>query len=120
MTFRSRSHPILDQLVEVGRREGTVYLITNLLTEERYVGATTRSLRTRWRRHRREKRSRSSPLHRAMMDYGFENFRIEPFVSCIDLSALAELEAQVIADLHPEYNRAAPENIWSPQGWAVF
>jgi hypothetical protein len=55
-----------------------------------------------------------------MIDYGSKRFMIELLVSCIDIDGLAELEAQVIADLKPEYNRAVPDNIWSPQGWTVF
>lgn len=57
----------------------TVYLITNLITKEQYVGSTIRSVYKRWGEHRNgafnsKDHSYNYPLQRAIRKYGLENF----------------------------------------------
>ena len=58
------------------KRPGYVYLITNKITNEVYVGATIRSLKTRFLDHKATSNYKSTKLYNAMRDYGIENFTI--------------------------------------------
>jgi hypothetical protein len=47
------------------------YIITNLITDDRYVGKTTRSIQRRWQDHLAKSRSGSlTHLHKAIRKYG--------------------------------------------------
>lgn len=109
-------HELIDQIVEfeLGRCAGIIYTITNVQTGQQYVGATSRSLRSRWKRHRKQKTKSRSPLYQAMCLYGTDSFKIEAFASCLEREAIADLERLSIEELHPVYNRLIPQDIWSP------
>lgn len=95
---------------------GVVYLITNSLTKDRYVGATSAGLAVRWHYHKRDAfvHKKKSRLHTDMRKYGSNCFEVECIATCADLSQLAELEEETIARLKPEYNVITkPEDIWS-------
>jgi group I intron endonuclease len=57
---------------------GTVYLITNDVTNGKYVGITTQKLSRRWNHHISHMDVHDYPLYRAMCKYGVKNFRIKP------------------------------------------
>ena len=62
-----------------GRFAGIIYVVTNLVNGELYVGRTSTTLHLRWLGHcaaARRKRSRSA-LHKAIREYGEMNFRVE-------------------------------------------
>lgn len=83
---------------------GRVYLVTNVLTRDQYVGQTIRSVAVRWKEHLRLSRSASEcHLHRAIRKYGTENFSIE----LLENTSVATLDAQEqywINQLSPAYN----------------
>lgn len=59
-----------------------VYVITNKETGEQYVGSTT-NLEARWPKHKYDaKRGTSSPVHRAIRQYGEEAFSYEWLETC--------------------------------------
>ena len=63
-------------------KRGTVYLITNLTNNKKYVGITIRSIEIRFREHLRDafdnKRiSHNKPICNAIRKYGKEKFKIE-------------------------------------------
>ena len=58
------------------KRSGYIYLITNKITNEVYVGATVRSLKTRFSDHKAASNYKSTKLYYAMQCYGTENFTI--------------------------------------------
>ena len=92
---------------------GKVYLITNVRTGEKYVGATVSSIQYRWEGHRRAKNKKKSLLYRAMRAYGVKAFTIEHLASSLTVDELAALEASLIKQLKPEYNTIVdPEDIW--------
>lgn len=58
---------------------GTIYLITNLITLDKYVGKTTETLKKRWKRHC-SKWSNCRYLYSSIKKYGKENFSITPIM----------------------------------------
>lgn len=84
----------------------TVYLVTNLVTHNTYVGVTRFSLRKRWKEHEYIARWRPrTRLHHAIAKHGADNFTIEPLASCLSVSAAPEIEQALIARLRPAYNQ---------------
>lgn len=73
---------------------GTIYLITNLLNNKKYVGQTTNSVKFRYRAHCTKKIQ--MPINVAIRKYGKTNFKIEEIVSCFDLNSLNEMEKYFI------------------------
>ncbi len=53
----------------------TIYKITNLLNNKKYIGQTMRPVKQRWSEHVRERDD--SPIHRAIKKYGKDNFKFE-------------------------------------------
>ena len=53
-----------------------IYLIKNLVSGKIYVGKTTCTLNSRWRRHVRDSRNPVSKLHCAINKYGASNFQM--------------------------------------------
>jgi hypothetical protein len=56
---------------------GIVYLITNDVTNGKYVGITTQKLHRRWKRHQTDVNRLDYPLYRAIRKYGIEHFQIQ-------------------------------------------
>lgn len=110
----------LDQTVELSqplqtrRMGGYVYIITNKITGDTYIGATIRPIKKRWKYHRMEKRRGTSALHIAMRQYKSENFSIEEIASAIYTADLTLLETDLIEEYQPTYNCIRrPDNIWA-------
>ena len=57
----------------------SIYLITNIVNQKRYVGFTSRRPQQRWSDHKVDAANpkRGSVLHKAMRKYGIENFLFE-------------------------------------------
>lgn len=73
---------------------GKIYLITNLVNGNKYVGKTTKTLEQRFIKHCRDaaypSRRQKTYLNNALAKYGFLNFKIEQ----LDLAGSAEELAQ--------------------------
>jgi group I intron endonuclease len=71
---------------------GVVYLITNDITNGKYVGITTQKLMRRWKHHISHLYAHDYPLYRAIRKYGIEHFRVNPIeeVICDTKSGLIE------------------------------
>jgi len=109
-------HPILDQQFDHRCTEvnGRIYVITNTLTGEEYIGATQFTIKRRWSKHKRRARELRSPLHRAMRQHGLSAFHIQHIASCLDITQLHLLESDIIKDRKPAYNvHIFSENVWS-------
>lgn len=77
-----------------------IYLITNRITGDRYVGKTSRTIEDRWYQHKKNAEyGQETYLYRAMRKYGIDNFTIEHLSDGLD-----EEEILLIDQLHPEYN----------------
>lgn len=80
--------------------ERNIYIITQLSTRLEYVGLTTTSIEERWRTHWLEVETGKvlSPLHKAMLKKGRQDFQIEPYeTGFTSLEALAAREVALIA-----------------------
>lgn len=77
-----------------------VYLITNTINGNKYVGVTQTTIAKRWREHKcAAKSGMDRPLYRAMRKYGIEAFVIEVVATADSVESLKALECRYIADL---------------------
>jgi group I intron endonuclease len=58
-----------------------IYIIENLINHRKYIGFTTASLQSRWRKHVYSAKKSKYYLHRAIRKYGKENFSIAEIYS---------------------------------------
>jgi len=73
------------------------YLVTNLITAERYVGITERRIKDRWRQHIQTARSdRGFLLHQAIEQYEPENFTCVHVASARTRYAIGKVEEELI------------------------
>ena len=80
-----------------------IYLITNKINNNSYIGKTTQTTDLRWYRHRKAAEYGSNThLHKAIRKYGVDSFVIE-FLS----EGLDDEEVQLISLMCPEYNMTA-------------
>lgn len=87
-------------------KTSTVYLVTNLTNGHTYVGITRFSPEYRWAQHVANARTRArSRLHRAIVKYGVDAFRVEAIASCLTRDGAGDVERAVIQQLHPTYNQ---------------
>lgn len=79
-----------------------IYKITNVLTNEVYIGQTTRTLAIRKAEHlaRARQGKRKHKLYEALREYGEGAFKFEEIVSVLDSNFISELESTIIT----EYN----------------
>lgn len=85
---------------------GIIYLATNKINGNRYVGLTKRSLDARWRQHINvANKEPKTHFHHAIVKYGKDQFDVIEIASALSLNYLADLERHIIADLKPEYNQ---------------
>lgn len=104
-----------------------IYKITNLLTEDFYIGSSI-DVNNRWRQHKNTAKvgSLRSHLHSAIRKYGVQNFVFEVIEQCpLDRRFLAIREQYYIDTLQPSYNiqkrviptaPRSPDNYkWSPE-----
>ena len=83
---------------------GTIYLILNKQTGEKYVGNTTLAMNKEWIYHiDRSKRMSADPLHKAFRQHGVHNFMIKELDEC-DESLFEERTTYWIQQYKPEYN----------------
>ena len=73
---------------------GFVYKITNILTDKKYIGLTTRSLEERFRKHLFDAfdARRKNAIHYALRKYGKKNFVIEAIFESNSLNELNDKE----------------------------
>lgn len=90
-----------------------VYKITNLITEEFYIGSSSNTSR-RWSDHKTRAKQKQSKeynkkLYVAMREYGYENFKFEVIEEIEDTSKLFDRELYYIITLDA-YNKGYNEN----------
>ncbi len=74
-----------------------VYKITNKINGMLYIGITTKSTESRWKRHLAWANwSKPYLLHHAIKDFGAENFSIETIAEASSIKELKELEKKFI------------------------
>lgn len=88
------------------KRFGSVYIITNNITNKKYIGQTIQSLDSRFKQHIRDGRS-GRHMHNSINFYGKENFTIEELAVCFDQKSLDICETFLIEKL----------NTFSPNGY---
>jgi group I intron endonuclease len=85
-------------------RQGSIYLITNMINDKKYVGQTVTSVNKRWLAHIQESKTYSDrPLYRAINKHGVENFKIKVLEECTE-DKLSEREVYWISFLDT-YNK---------------
>ena len=77
-----------------------VYLITNVLNNNTYVGHTSKTIEERFYRHKYHSKTGNTYLYKAMRKYGIDNFIIE----CLQEDGTLEDEKKWIKKLNPVYN----------------
>lgn len=88
-------------------RYGSVYVVTNTHTGERYVGQTRQKTERRWKCHINTAVSKVAPkykLAQAIGAFGKDVFLFEEVFVAFDKDILNAVEVAVIAELKPEYN----------------
>lgn len=85
----------------MSNRPMLVYLLTNKMTDKKYVGITGQLLSARWQRHRMDARTGfKSYLCRALRKYGPENFSLEVIATASNRADLQKLEIEYIEKLN--------------------
>lgn len=83
-----------------------IYKITNLLTDQFYIGKS-KNIQTRWYQHKTEaKKNNYNLLYSDMNTFGIENFKIEVIEECKE-SELNQREHYYIYTLDPFYNNTS-------------
>jgi group I intron endonuclease len=78
-----------------------IYIITNGITNDYYIGYTSLTLEQRFQRHYYNHITGNTYLYRAMRKYGFENFQIE----CLQENGNLEEDEDIwINKMNPKYN----------------
>ena len=84
----------------------TVYLATNNITGDTYVGVTRFDPARRWTQHIWKSKSKpATHFHRAIAKYGADHFSITDVASCLSVEGISETERAVIKNLAPTYNQ---------------
>jgi len=87
-------------------KAGCIYVVTNTVNGDQYVGLTSKPMSYRWSEHKTGARSgRKSHFYSALRKYGLDAFQIQEFVSVLDRENLSAVEQAVIKQLHPVYNQ---------------
>lgn len=87
---------------------GEVYLVTNTVTGDTYVGVTRLGVATRWKHHQyRASGDHRSWFHRAIRKYTSEAFTVEAVASVLAPEGMAAAEQAIIRDLRPTYNQTS-------------
>ena len=87
----------------------TVYLITNLINGNRYIGYTSKPIEQRWCWHIKDAKRPDAkhdymPIIRAIKKHGPENFQIDILYQSSDgIHTLNEAEPLLIREWQPEY-----------------
>ena len=86
--------------------KGYIYVITNDINGNQYVGKTTETLEERFKQHIKDSKKRrceKRPIYDAMNKYGVEHFSIKELEQC-DLENLATQEQYWVDKLDTYYN----------------
>ena len=84
---------------------GHIYIIKNQITQDIYVGKTTKTVSERMRKHLyNAKCGHDTHLYRAFNKYGSNNFIIESIQEILDNNLLNDRECYYIECLSPKYN----------------
>lgn len=84
-----------------GYGNGIVYCVTNLVNNKQYVGLTSTTLQERWDRHLDQVgRKSASLIHKAISEFGKDNFLIKAIDYASGVSDLREKEIQWIKALN--------------------
>ena len=81
-----------------------IYCITNIITNDTYIGYTSKTKEERLKKHVYNSKQGKTYLNKAMRKYGVENFRIEVLQEDGNLN---EDESFWIKKLDPKYNMTA-------------
>ena len=85
---------------------GFIYVITNTLTGDQYVGLTTKTVAHRWSEHKTAAViGKRTHLYAALRKYGPEAYVVQEFISVLNKENLPTIEQQAIQDLRPRYNQ---------------
>lgn len=84
---------------------GFIYKISNIETNDFYIGMTEKSLEERFVKHKSCSKKPKSHLHKAMKKYGHDKFLIEIVEECENI-LLSKKEIFYIETLNPSYNEA--------------
>lgn len=90
-------------------RYGSIYVVTNTVTGEQYVGQTRQKAVRRWKCHINTAHSEAAPKYRlahAILEYGKAAFEFAEVFSAFDAKTLDTVEMNLIAELSPTYNIA--------------
>jgi len=91
------------------KRYGSIYVVTNTVTKERYVGQTRQKAARRWKTHINTANSAVATkykLAQAILQYGPEAFEFQEIFTAFDATSLNAAEIGFIDSLKPEYNIA--------------
>jgi len=88
-------------------RYGSIYIATNTVTGEQYVGQTRQKVARRWKTHINTANSKVAhkyKLSKAIIEYGKDVFKFDEIFSAFDAETLNLVEIKFIAELSPAYN----------------
>lgn len=89
-------------------RESLVYVATNTITGDCYIGITRRALSERKRAHKGSAaKGTRGRFYNAIRKYGFEAFRFEVVAHCASYKEAQAEEIRLIAEIKPAYNITA-------------
>jgi len=86
----------------------TIYQVTNIVNGKKYIGFTTKTPETRWKRHMVIAKYAKSKTHfqQAIIKHGSKNFSLSVLCWGEDIQAgLKIAEPLMIEMFHPEYNK---------------
>lgn len=90
----------------MNRRYGSIYLVTNVVTGDQYVGQTIKSVSHRWKAHcRAAMSSPSMEISRHIACYGEHMFAVDELFVAYDKVSLDNAERELIARYKPALNR---------------
>jgi group I intron endonuclease len=81
------------------KRYGSIYVITNKITNKKYVGQTIQNVEKRFKQHCSDKRS-GRHMHLSISYHGEQNFEIEEVMICFDQESLNKYETMFIEILN--------------------
>ena len=76
-----------------------IYLITNKINGNKYVGQTMYTAQKRWLQHKQLSNTRNTYFRNAIMKYGVENFKVEILKVCRTKSEMNRVEKLYIIKL---------------------
>ena len=86
------------------KRYGSIYVATNTVTGEQYVGQTIMPVSYRVSNHKSNAKNPKTKFQKALNGFGTEAFSFVEVYAAFDIDALNEAECNFIAELAPVYN----------------